>query len=270
MKKLVFSGLMLAAFSLLISGCVTTKASGKPIADYSRISGTHTINFSFELEKGYKGIAPYRDLTSEEFDERQAGTATPLSDYEIYKEDQLVFEVRYTAPGVPLGPGLPSLYEQQREQSRRYGTLQEEGSTELYEYFLNRRIDAEHQDQPLYVYTAVFKDLEGPGFSAGSYISREEAEKCFKSMTVWFTNRQMMLKNITVAQEAKNVEADYYPEKSSSACHMVVNYVSGKIVSSTNPDLIDDHSVYEEKAYQELMDYVDKGRTETELEIGWK
>ena len=51
---------------------------------------------------------------------------------------------------------------------------------------------------------------------------------------------------------------------------MVVNYISRKMVSSANPDLIDDHSVYEEQAYQELLDYVENGRTETEFEVSWE
>lgn len=271
MKRIVILGFILLLSTIMISACVRSSGSDNHTPDYSRISGTHTINFSFGLEKGYKGIAPLRDLTTEEYEKRSAEELSPLPDYEIYKGDTLAFSFRFTtSAGAVLESGLPTLYEQQREKARAEGNLFDEGTKDLYEYFFYKRANPDQPDQTLYVYVAVFKDLEGPGFSAASSISREEVEKRFKSLEIWFTKRSMEMRNISVDQGKKSIEADWFAEKSSTACHMVVNYEKREIISSTDSDLSDDFIVYEAQAFRELVEYVDNGRTEKELEVTWE
>ncbi|MBR6321243.1 MAG: hypothetical protein IKR59_00110, partial [Lachnospiraceae bacterium] len=168
---------MTLASSLLLSACIGCRLSENHTPDYTRTVDKLTINFSFGLEKGYRGINLLKDLTSEEYTERHIESLDPLPDYEIYKGDHLVFRFYFTtSPNSALGPGLPTFYEQGREKARTGGNLLEEGSTDLYEYYFCQKNNKEHPDQPQYTYVAVFKDLEGPGFSGTSTISRDEEE----------------------------------------------------------------------------------------------
>ena len=75
---------------------------------------------------------------------------------------------------------------------------------------------------------------------------------------------------ISIDKTAKTIEADYYPAESATAHHIAVDFVSGDILSATNPDLFEANIVYEAQACEELLRYMNTDQAVDTLEVKWK
>ena len=90
--------LFILVMALVVSGCTikpeTDRKADQPrAADYSREAGTHTLNVRFLSGEGYVVLVPDRDLSAEEYAERETASATPPATCEVYKDDALMFSL---------------------------------------------------------------------------------------------------------------------------------------------------------------------------------
>ena len=262
--------LFILVMALVVSGCTikpeTDRKADQPrAADYSREAGTHTLNVRFLSGEGYVVLVPDRDLSAEEYAERETASATPPATCEVYKDDALMFSLVIT--GSFTGP---SIYEQGLARAEANGSLLSKGSTDICDYFFYQRVNPEDETQTDFYYMGKFKNTEDIGFTAFSGVSQKEAEKQFNAMEMWFTERSMTIRNIAVDKVKSTIEADFFPETSVDGSHITVDLVVREITSVTGSEGKEISAVYAAKALEELLAYVDQNKGETELVIKWE
>ncbi len=128
-------------------------------------------------------------MTPEESEER-AERLDPPATREVYAGDECVFRFYFTGTAASSMQGLPTFYEQKLARAQADGTLYEQGEKDLYEYFFYERNDPRDEGAITYAYMGSFKEYPTYGFTAYSPVSREEAEKQFEAMKLWFTQPQ--------------------------------------------------------------------------------
>ena len=158
-------------------------------ADYTVSFEDAVLNVAFISQDGYRVSNPAEEMTPEESEER-AERLDPPATREVYAGDECVFRFYFTGTAASSMQGLPTFYEQKLARAQADGTLYEQGEKDLYEYFFYERNDPRDEGAITYAYMGSFKEYPTYGFTVYSPVSREEAEKQFEAMKLWFTQPQ--------------------------------------------------------------------------------
>ena len=241
----------------------------------------HTAYVSFGLSDNYRGLAPEKDLSPQDFAKRQNEAVTngkSIAQYEIYNNQELVFEFSFLTEPESLNP-LLFAYETQYKRIKMHDelitndskkiTVLEEYSDDFYEYIFYKQEQKKDPDDFIFAYFGRFKETDGLMFKAASRVSREEAEKHFKNMKVQFKEYSLKITNIQVDRDANRIEADCYLEGLTDCGHIVLDPVNTDFPEFS--DFPENYCTpYQHKARNVLIEYYNSNSTETEISLRWK